>query len=415
MRYVPRPMRPDLTISQVKSVIVVAVVALGTLACRQDLQATYGPQYVERDSAGVRIVENERPLDGSRLGWRIGPEPSVTVGKAEGEDPYLLHWAIGASKLSDGRFVVADLGSSEIRLFDASGTHIATWGGRGEGPGEISSDLQRVEAWTGDSVIAWYSGGGQEVSVFDSEGRFGRSFRLGQADRFRSTVGVRADGTILATAYAGGDDAVIEIWKGDGTFSVSLGKFPFREVYPLVGPGGRPGVAPVAYSLDVTHGLWGDLAFVAVTNRYEIRAFRYDGALARIVRRDHVPRATTSRDRDHYVEQHLTVWADLPPDQLKETRQAAEATPLAKTFPAFHSALADASGYLWVREYDIPGEVRSAPLWTVFDPGGRVLGLVETPKGVAVLEIGKDYILGRTVDALGVESIQVWPLDRSEG
>lgn len=406
-------MRPGLTISQVGCVIVVAVVALGTLACKQDLQATQRPQSVERDSAGVRIVENERPLDGSRLGWRIGPEPSVTIGKVEGDEPYLLLWATGASRLSDGRIVVANSGSSEIRLFDASGIHLATWGGRGEGPGEISADLLTVEQWAGDSIVALFSGQGHEVSVYDSEGRFGRSFRLLREERFRVTWSVRADGTILATAYAGGDDLAIEIWNGDGTFAVSLGKFPFREVYRLSGgpEGGRGGVAVVAYSLDLAAGLWGDLAFVGVTNRYEIKAFRVDGTLARIVRRDHVPRATTSRDRDHYVEQQLAMWADLP-DRLNDIRKGAEATPLAKTFPAFRSALGDAAGHLWVREYDIPGEARPAPLWTVFDPGGRVLGFVETPKGLGVLEIGEDYILGRTMDELGVESIQLWPLER---
>ena len=404
-------MRPDPTISRVKSVIVFAVVALGTLPCKRDLQATQRPRSAERDSAGVRIVENERPADGSRLGWRIGPEPSLTIGKAEGDEPYLLHWAVGARRLPDGRFVVANSGSSEIRSFDASGIHLATWGGRGEGPGEMSSDLLGVEPWPGDSVVALFSGYRQGVSVYDSEGGFGRSFRLLRAERFRSPGGVRADGTILATAYAGGDDVVVEIWNADGTFSASLGKHPFREVYPVAGYEGRPGVAVVAYSLDLAAGLWGDLAFVGVTDRYEIKAFRVDGTLARIVRRDHVPRATTSRDRDHYVEQQLALWADRP-DQLQGIREAAEATPLAKTFPAFRSALGDAAGHLWVREYDIPGERRPAPLWTVFDSGGRVLGFVETPKGVAVLEIGKDYILGRTVDDLGVESIQVWPLDR---
>ncbi|MCY4571635.1 MAG: hypothetical protein OXF01_02435, partial [Gemmatimonadetes bacterium] len=50
---------------------------------------------------------------------------------------------------------------------------------------------------------------------------------------------------------------------------------------------------------------------------------------------------TTSRDRDHYVEQQLALWADVPADQRQQIREAAEATPLAKTFPAFRSALAD--------------------------------------------------------------------------
>ncbi|MYG80556.1 MAG: hypothetical protein F4187_01730, partial [Gemmatimonadetes bacterium] len=33
-----------------------------------------------RDSAGIRIVENVRPPDDSRLPWRIGREPSVSIG-----------------------------------------------------------------------------------------------------------------------------------------------------------------------------------------------------------------------------------------------------------------------------------------------------------------------------------------------
>ena len=58
---------------------------------------------------------------------------------------------------------------------------------------------------------------------------------------------------------------------------------------------------------------------------------------------------------------------------------------------------------------------RPGSLWTVFDPEGRVLGFVETPEGLRIWEIGEDYILGRADDGLGVESVQVWPLERSGG
>ncbi len=59
---------------------------------------------------------------------------------------------------------------------------------------------------------------------------------------------------------------------------------------------------------------------------------------------------------------------------------------------------------------------REAPrLWTVFDPEGRVLGLVETPEGLWIHEIGEDYILGTAWDALNVEYVQVWGLERLEG
>ena len=74
-----------------------------------------------------------------------------------------------------------------------------------------------------------------------------------------------------------------------------------------------------------------------------------------------------------------------------------------------------AAGRLWVREYDYHDEERPAPLWTVFDGQGQVLGFVETPKDLRIYEIGEDYILGRKEDELGVESVQMWPLDRSGG
>ena len=69
----------------------------------------------------------------------------------DGEDPYLFRYAWDATKLSDGRIVVADRSTSELRVFDAAGTYLATWGGLGEGPGEFPrSSLGEVEPWPGD-------------------------------------------------------------------------------------------------------------------------------------------------------------------------------------------------------------------------------------------------------------------------
>ena len=89
-----------------------------------------------------------------------------------------------------------------------------------------------------------------------------------------------------------------------------------------------------------------------------------------------------------------------------------ESLPLAEHFPAFSTILTDDTGYLWVREYDLPQELNPAPLWTVFDPEGRVLGFVETPAGLDILQIGEDFILGRVKDEFEVEYVQLWPLER---
>ncbi len=74
--------------------------------------------------------------------------------------------------------------------------------------------------------------------------------------------------------------------------------------------------------------------------------------------------------------------------------------------------IADALDHLWVEEYEPPGEELSGVVWCVFDPEGRVLGFVETPEGLQIYDIGEDYILGLVTDEMGVEFIEVWPLDR---
>ena len=56
---------------------------------------------VTRDSAGIQIVENAQPPAGSRV-WQVGPEPAVSIGAREGEDPYMLYQVMDGTKLSDG-------------------------------------------------------------------------------------------------------------------------------------------------------------------------------------------------------------------------------------------------------------------------------------------------------------------------
>ncbi len=138
---------------RVEALLFLCFAAVGAAACRGDGEGAEGLHPVqERDSAGIRIVENASPPEGSRLGWRIGPEPSVSIGQREGEDPYLLHLALDAHRLPDGRIVVAHRSSDELRVFDSSGTHVASWGREGEGPGEfLRGHLAAVEPWQGDS------------------------------------------------------------------------------------------------------------------------------------------------------------------------------------------------------------------------------------------------------------------------
>lgn len=375
------------------------------------------PDSQVRDSAGIRIVEGARPADDSRLPWRIGPEPSISIGEVAGEEAYLLHQVSDGFVLPDGRIVIANAGSNEIRVFDASGVHEASWGRTGQGPGEFTA-LSGVARWPGDSIAAWDTRA-RTIAVFDAEGTLGRSFVLEADGRPADPRMVLGDGTVLGRTVDSGatgpgyrrEQISYELRDADGNTVLSLGVHPGREAYlNMDGPFPVFGLLP--FSRAVSEAQWGALIILTPDDHYEIRAHdRSTGALARIVRRDYANRAPTRAEVDEAIDDALER-TSLTGEQLELTREGYKAMPLVESFPAFRALLTDGLDHLWVREATLPGMDRPAPLWTVFDPEGRVLGFIETPDGLTILEIGADYILGRTTDDLGVESVQVWGLER---
>ena len=399
-------------------------VALAALACNAcDSPPDDRPSALEavvRDSADTRIIENPRPPSGSRLDWRVGVEPAVSIGAVEGEGPYMLHRVANAFILPGGRIVVVNSGSHELRVFDELGDHLATWGRRGEGPGEFTA-LVDAHRWRGDSVIAMYSQR-NDIAVLDSEGGFARTFALQRDDEFFVVEAVSPGGAVLSSDRVGRGglpeglnrlEHHYRVWDGEGEIRSSLGSFPGSEWFSAWS-GTIGWSVQITFAHQISTFAWGDLMAVAPNDGYEIRAFDHDGTLRRIVRRDHDPVVPTSAHEEADFERRI---AGLPEEERAERRRRMrerdEEVPLPETFPAFETALADATAHLWVREYDIPGEETPDPAWSVFDPDGRILGFVETPAGLSVFEIGEDYILGLATDDLGVEFVQVWSLERS--
>jgi len=395
----------------------IAIIIISALACHHDDQAAGAPRSELRDGAGIQIVENPAPPAGSRLGWRVGPEPSVSIGRRDGEEPYLLYRASDATILPDGRILVANGGSGELRFFDSTGSHLASRGGRGEGPGEFL-ELRSLEPWPGDSIVAWF-GPRQNISVYDGGGNYARTIEINDASDpwlWRRLAATSVHGsilTVLLLEYA--DTLVMELRDGEGGLRTSLGAHPSWEPSVVVNEGTEREMQHVPiFTREPVWGVWGDLAAIGVTSRYEIKAYGGDGSLARIVRREHSPRMPTPEDIEAYIESRiLRYYPDATPSEQEYHRRNYRSAPVAEHFPAFTSIVIDALDHLWIREYDLPREERPAQLWTVFDTEGHVLGFVETPAELRmVYEIGEDYILGHSMGELGVEMIQVWPLDR---
>lgn len=391
-----------------------------------------GPvQYGTRDSAGVAVAENRRPPDGSRLGWTVSPAPVVALGTQEGEGEWQLYRVRDAVKLSDGRIVVANGGSRELLVFDAAGERVAAWGGQGEGPGEFER-LDRVAAWRGDSIIA----SDMEhfrVSVFDANGAHGRTTAVpgavgGMLRRALGAIAGQGPGHVLLDPVSDSllltwdppigmsgfqrQDHVFEVKRPDGDLLASLGEYPGPQTYTATFDADNLMVfVPLRHPFGQTTewAVWGGLVAFGRTETYEVRAFRADGSLARIVRRDHEPAGPTRAELDARLEELIL---QRRPDVREHLQDIVAEVPMVESFPAFGPMLGDALGYLWVAEFRRPGDDPSRTVWTVFDGEGVAQGFVDTPGDLEVYEIGADYLLGRVRDEIGAEYVQVWGLER---
>ncbi|MYI65512.1 MAG: hypothetical protein F4107_06175, partial [Gemmatimonadetes bacterium] len=120
-----------LQIDRVRTAITPIAVVLATIGCEAPPDAPPVPRFQIEDSAGIVIVANARPEVGSRLGWRVSAEPTLSIGTVEGGDDFQLHRVDDALMLPDGRIVVANAGSYQLLVFDAAGNFLEAWGQRG--------------------------------------------------------------------------------------------------------------------------------------------------------------------------------------------------------------------------------------------------------------------------------------------
>ena len=426
-------------------VAMVALVAVAACEPRGDTEAAASdapgaPQHEIRDSAGIRIIENRAPAPGSRLGWAVGDAPVLSIGSRDATDAFQFYRVGDATRLADGRIVVANGGSNELLVFDADGNHLGAWAGEGDGPGEFW-DLSTVRPWPGDSLIAGDSQQGR-ASIFDLSGAHGRTMSLrGPPDRATREIAAAAgpaadtgsvsvephvilrvlpDGTSLTRTPRGYTrgfhrwESTYALMGTDGSTRASLGSYLGIETFSAFyqQPDGNVAVIPLRHPFGKTTvtTAWGALAAIGDTESYEIRAYRSDGSLARIVRRDLEMRIPTQAEQDEAFRDRF---AGLSEEDRDPRMTVAADVPLVESFPAYSRFRGDALGHLWVGEFKMPDAQYEGTLWTVFDREGCALGFVATPGGLSILEIGEDHILGSTTDEMDVEYVQLWALDRS--
>lgn len=396
-------------------------------APRDDLPSTTSV----RDSAGIEIVESASPRWGPGEGWRVRETPQLTIGDVEGDPRYELFRVAGAIRLSDGRIVVANGGTLQLRVYSASGEHLRDLGRRGSGPGEFGW-IHEVWRGQGDSVMV-FDAAQRRVSIFDPQGDFDRSFQLEVVEEYGvpSIAAHFSDGTLISISAAGlpvpaatgmistsmfsGEPGIVDgatwlLTRYDpaGTFLNELGTVMESRRWNHAMTG-----VPQSMYLPFSVGApifaaGGGTLYLGDGSAFEVSARTSAGELARILRWSGSPREIT---RDDVARYRGTTLESIPNENQRRARERwLDAVPFPDRMPTYQGLLVDALGHLWVEQYRAPWEDR--PRWWIFDPDGAWLGEVETPAGFTIHEVGRDYLLALGHGEHEIELVALFPLRR---
>ncbi len=367
-----------------------------------------GPTVLRSDSAGVEIVMNREE---TLPRWRVG-EPTVRIGVLEGSQEYELSRVAYGRRLADGRIVIGDGGSRELRVFDASGTFERAIGGPGEGPGEFGFPGNIFPR--GDTLRVW-DPRLRRLTDFDArDGRFLQLRSIGADVLNANMVTLLEDGYVVLQS----PQFVIPDTGFELNYSEYVGIHPdgeTRDTLPRQ-PHARMGrIAEGRMVGGPTFGFRASAAgdetgyWVGIGNEPEVRRFDASG-LRRIIRWPDHERDVGPGDLEAYIEDEV---AQLPAEARAEQRRTVHAIEVADRFPVFREMHGATDGAVWVKRFQRPGD-DGPEEWEVFDSDGVRAAVVELPRGIRLLEVTRESVLAVLRDELDVERVQLLPIESGD-
>jgi hypothetical protein len=384
----------------------------GIVACRE--RDSSPPLVVQRDSAGIEIVEAMRPLWGDSSLWSIDPEPVVDL-TLTGSGPSHEFYRVGSMKQRpDGSLMIANRGSEEVRVFSATGEFLGSFGGSGDGPGEFRG-LNVIEN-AGDTLLAMDSDG--RVAVVAPDLTVVRTFNIDPftLDLYYLDVGAilpKPRSLVLPQAGVAGlirRPVPLILFDLEGEQIDSIGEMRGPELYLHVREGSFGGSVPPFFGKRSHVATFGQRIFLGSNDTMQMEELDVSGNLVRILRIPDYPLdlsdAQIAAERDFFLDR-------FPPGSPSPFQQAFEDAPASDTRPAFTDILIDPSGAVWLQLHRGESEQDRPQEWLVLDAHGIWLGTVEIPDRFTVSDITMDAVLGVWEDELDVEHPQVLRLTRN--
>lgn len=384
------------------------VTVVGGVLCACDAQSV--PTFEQRDSAGVRILQNLAPVWERGAGWTVGPTPTVRIGD-ESDPSQTFSNVAGVRWIGSGELVVADGGSNELRLFTPDGRLRKVLGGRGDGPGEFR-ELSATgpgpdgTLWAFDFAlrrVTWLSASGELVRVSPLPAEPPVLHAVGALDDRRLVLrqlwGTPSGPRTLGLAR---DPAAWVTVDPDGLTLDTLFLAPGRLV-AVTQEGGRAVMNTPLFTRTAEGTARGERIVIGTQDGLRFDEWTADGAWTTSIRLPEPDLAVDAEALERALERRLE---DVTRGERARLETALRALPRPERRPAHGRLLLDSTGALWIEHWDASGR------WWIVDPEGRWLGELELPAGLQLSDANADAVVGVQRDGLGVESVVVYPLTR---
>ena len=345
--------------------LICAVIA-GAWAC-QDAETETGWASVRETLPGGVVHVTHTPPAEPATTWTLVEE--MRVGTVEGGRPDSFGELKGLVLLSGGGFAVFDSQSQEIRVFGPDGSHLATHGRRGEGPGEFidANGLMldpQGRLWVPDSRLT-------RMSVFDPGAGFVESCRFISFVRGWVWKGrMTGDGRIVKH-----DGSMLRIF--DGTMSqvdsILLPSESDEEYDPNDDPSSFEGMVAVPFyassadQIGRNADMW---SAEPAASHYRIVRWKPGADTTLIVTVERPPVPVTAAERDSAI-------ADIRESlaQFRGITREMDWSKIPATRPPVRSLFESADGNLWVLVPSVDG----VATYDVLGPDGGYLGTASAP------------------------------------
>lgn len=350
------------------------------------------------------IVVNDSAI--TELGYET--PPVAVVGGVDERAGYALTAIPTGVILGDGRFLLSDRHSRQIRSYSMYGEFIEAWGRRGEGPGEFS-----ILGWIGlaiDSTLSAWDPSLARLTFFDFDGSVLRTVQtepIFTAQRRLDFLGYFQDGSfplradhldpLSRNAYAEGESKLfVRGFRANGKFSdvLLVAEGDDRFVHSGPGRGLTITFSPIFGSRGLLTMAGGALVYGS-TGTGELLFLNETGDTI-AWRMLSIPRVKpTDEDVRLALAERMPRTSQMGSDEFAEGLSLA---PVGEELPAFEFLIGDSNGSVWIGEH-VASTVASRR-WLGIDREGRILGALNLPRPWEIIAINDGFVLVVVTDDL---------------